>query len=132
MALGKKVGAARTIINNGAGPIAEGYAIQADGAYNLGKAVVTSAAQSTFFGVANETIPATKHGNCIVTATELPLVASGVITIGAELAVDSAVGKEGRFRVAIATDLVVGKALQAATDGNLFLASVNFLAPATK
>jgi|GEM_PF-5507105 len=132
MAKGKKVGFVRTIVNNGSGAIAEGYAIQIDTAYNLGKAVVTSAAQPTFLGVANETIPANKHGNCIVTATEIPLVASGVITVGAELAVDSAAGKEGRFRVAVATDLVVGKALEAAVDGAIFTASVNFLAPATK
>lgn len=132
MAKGKKVLASRTIINNGAGAIPEGYAIQVDTAYNFGKPVVTSAAQPTFLGVANETIPATKHGNCITLASELPLVASGVITVGAELAVDSAVGKEGRFRVAAATDLVVGKALEAATDNVTFLGSVNFLAPATK
>lgn len=84
------------------------------------KVPATSGSIAEPCGIAVETIPAGKIGR-VRKLGAYPAVASGTVTYGDFVQIDSASGKEGRVKTCGAATAQLGQALNTATDGGLVL-----------
>jgi len=92
------------------------------------KVPATSATITNFSGVAFESIAASGEGNLVRRSGDVAVVkASGTIVKGDRIIIDTASGKEGwGLAWTSGTKVMVGYALTAAADGELFEMSIQF------